>query len=662
MGLPARSSTAVDWPASLGSGSFRTFTSVSCGAPGDCTAAGWYIGTTYQVATAFYVSETGGAWGTPVAVASPDQPAGTVSEVNGLSCPATGYCTIVGDYIDAASGGHSIRIPFTLDEANGTWGTTQPVAGLPSGDTYADLNSVSCAAAGDCTASGLGIVVTETRGVWGNAQPLQYEIGVQDTAVSCPDATDCTVAEWDGGQVYAFDETNGVWSQGQASASWVNPPLLGCRSAGNCVIAGNVQYSEGRSQVQAPSAVTEVSGVWQTVAPLPGFQFGTEIGTVQGLSCVPDGDCTIAGNSMADGGDGHSIWTAVSGADGSIGTLQRGYQSPGSGYVSSLSCPRDGYCTLGLFSEFTDMNMLETEATASTIGLTASAAKVTYGAEQSETLTATVSSAAGGTPAGAVTVTSPTGGTLCTITLAGGTGTCTLTARQLPAGTSMLTAGYSGDATYLPATMTATVTVGQAATATRLSVTPGGITFSGDATRLAVAGTVSSAAGTSDGYATVRVDGHAVSGCTNVWFSAGRVSCTGTTAILTGGKHNVTLSYAGRGNFAASASPALALTVGAARSTPALSLSRSPVRYGSENAERLTVSVSHVGTVYPAGQAQVRTGRTTLCTVTLSKGAGSCTLTARRLRAGRYGLVAVYPGDVSYHSSQSAGKALTVAG
>jgi hypothetical protein len=194
-----------------------------------------------------------------------------------------------------------------------------------------------------------------------------------------------------------------------------------------------------------------------------------------------------------------------------------------------------------------------------------------------------------------------------------------------------------------------------------MSVTPGSITFRGTVTKLTVTGAVSSTAGTPSGWTTVRVDGHAVSGCTNTWFSAGTVSCTGTTAVLTGGKHSVTLSYSGRGNFAASASPAVTLTVGVARSTPSLSLSRSSVTYGSENAEKFTVSVSHVGSVYPTGKAQVRIGGTTLCTVTLSKGAGSCTLIARQLRAGTYAIIAVYPGDVNYHSSQSAGKTLKVA-
>jgi hypothetical protein len=235
-----------------------------------------------------------------------------------------------------------------------------------------------------------------------------------------------------------------------------------------------------------------------------------------------------------------------------------------------------------------------------------------------------------------------------------------LTARQLPAGTDTLTAAYGGDAIFLPAGGTTTVTVSQAATATQLAFTPRGITFSGTATKLKVTGTVSSTAGTPSGWTTVRVDGRAVSGCTNVPFSAGTVSCTGSTAILTGGKHSVTLSYSGHGNFAASVSPASTLTVSVAKSTATLSLSRSSVGYGSENAVKFTVSVSHVGSVRPAGKAQVRAGGTTVCTVTLHNGTGTCTLTARQLRPGTHTITAVYLGDVNYHSSQSAARPLKV--
>jgi hypothetical protein len=84
-----------------------------------------------------------------------------------------------------------------------------------------------------------------------------------------------------------------------------------------------------------------------------------------------------------------------------------------------------------------------------TTSLTLSAPSVPFGNEQTETLTATVSPPAGGTPAtGTVTVTSGTT-PVCTITLAGGTGKCPpLTGSQLAIGSHPLTATYNGDDTH----------------------------------------------------------------------------------------------------------------------------------------------------------------------------------------------------------------------
>ncbi len=222
-------------------------------------------------------------------------------------------------------------------------------------------------------------------------------------------------------------------------------------------------------------------------------------------------------------------------------------------------------------------------------------------------------------------------------------------------------AKYAGDATYLPSGTLKNITVAQVATVTRLAFTPRSITFTGAATRLAVTGTVSATAGTPNGWVTVRVDGKPVSGCDNLPFR-GTVSCKGTTAILAGGRHLVTLAYSGRGDFLKSTSVALPLTVARRGTTTTLVPSRTSVTDGHESAERFTVSVSRAGTVYPTGKVAVRIGGTTICTITLSKGAGSCALASTRLRAGTYTFIAVYGGDGSYHPSQSAKKSVKVTG
>jgi hypothetical protein len=81
----------------------------------------------------------------------------------------------------------------------------------------------------------------------------------------------------------------------------------------------------------------------------------------------------------------------------------------------------------------------------STTALKLSASKVTYGDEQVEVLSVTVSPEfAGSTPTGTVIVTESTT-TLCVITLSSATGSCTLSAQQLAVGTYQLVATYSGD-------------------------------------------------------------------------------------------------------------------------------------------------------------------------------------------------------------------------
>jgi hypothetical protein len=102
--------------------------------------------------------------------------------------------------------------------------------------------------------------------------------------------------------------------------------------------------------------------------------------------------------------------------------------------------------------------------------------------------------------------------------------------------------------------------------------------------------------------------------------------------------------------------------VAKAKTTTTLALSKTSVAYGRENAARLSVSVSHVGSVYPTGKVSVRIGGTTICTITLSKGTGSCTLSSKRLRAGSYRFSALYGGNGDYNSSPlSASKTLKVA-
>jgi len=96
---------------------------------------------------------TNGTWGTAQEVpgtAALNQ--GGNAELNSVSCGAAGNCGAGGFYQDGA--GHLQA--FVASQANGTWHAARRVPGVaalsPGGNSV--LGSVSCAAAGNCSAGG----------------------------------------------------------------------------------------------------------------------------------------------------------------------------------------------------------------------------------------------------------------------------------------------------------------------------------------------------------------------------------------------------------------------------------------------------------------------------------------------------------------------------
>lgn len=689
--------------AGLGSGRGARLAKVSCADAGDCTATGAYNGSDGR-GHAFYATETAGAWSTATAVSEAGQPAGTYSVITSVSCPpsAPGYCAIVGYYetptsttVNGRTTTGATIVPFTVDETQGTWqATPRPVPGLASLSSTgnAELTSVSCAAREQCTAggtiAGLPFVVSESSGTWGNAQQVTGVPAAVITAITCPDASDCTAAGhyYDSSsrnQAFTVDEQQGSWGPATllASSSLLDAfggLMLGCSSAGNCVIADTAAIRMDNSAYTGAVADSETgSGRWGPLTPVAGFPdvtTGPGIDLPQssptGVSCAPGGDCTIVGYYVSGKGPDPVQGFTVTTSGGRVGNEKPALPATAAEpQDAGLSCPHTGFCTLAY--SLGGAPELVTEATGATITLKASAPQVTYGSEPAETLTAAVSGADGGTPAGAVTVTGPSGRTLCTITLADGTGTCRLATPGFTGtiaphtssynGAYPLTAVYSGDGDYIAASGTTTVSVARAATATALSVTPSKVTFSGKALMLTFAGSVMSSAGTPTGTTSVLINGGKRGTCEGKALSGGKNTCTTSAGTLAPGRYSVVLEYNGSADFATSTSVTHYLTVSRAKTTTTLSLSKSPVTYGHENQERLTVSVSHAGSVYPTGRVTVKAGSATLCTISLSKGTGSCTLSASKLKAGTYRLSASFPANSDYLKSTSSSKTLKVA-
>jgi hypothetical protein len=99
-----------------------------------------------------------------------------------------------------------------------------------------------------------------------------------------------------------------------------------------------------------------------------------------------------------------------------------------------------------------------------------------------------------------------------------------------------------------------------------------------------------------------------------------------------------------------------------ATSVTVLKLSLKKVTYGDEQVESISVAVSpqHSGSM-PTGTVTINATATTLCTLKLSSGKGWWTMSAKKLKAGTYHLVATYGGNKNYQGSTSAKVTLTIA-
>ena len=99
------------------------------------------------------VSEVNGTWRTAIEVpGTAALNAGGVAEITSVSCASAGNCSAGGCYTD--SSGH--QQAFVVNEVNGTWGTAMEVPGTAALNQGGDagITSVSCASAGNCSAGG----------------------------------------------------------------------------------------------------------------------------------------------------------------------------------------------------------------------------------------------------------------------------------------------------------------------------------------------------------------------------------------------------------------------------------------------------------------------------------------------------------------------------
>jgi len=245
---------------------------MSCRSPGNCSAVGDYTNGSPGAYAPFLVSEVHGTWRNAMKVPGMARlnPSGD-SVVADVSCSSAGNCSATGYYIPSPD---KYEV-FVVNEVNGTWHTAMNLPGIAALNTggIALPIAISCPAPGSCgvggyyTGSGGGMqafVASEINGTWhtatkvpGTAALNQGPAGAQVVSLSCASAGNCSAGglytdSANHSQVFVASETNGTWrtaievpgtaALNQRGDDWISS--VSCASAGNCSAGGYYAPSE----------------------------------------------------------------------------------------------------------------------------------------------------------------------------------------------------------------------------------------------------------------------------------------------------------------------------------------------------------------------------------------------------------------------------------
>jgi hypothetical protein len=308
-----------------------------------------------------------------------------------------------------------------------------------------------------------------------------------------------------------------------------------------------VQLTESNPGPPGTAAYGNESAVKFTATVSPEYS-GTPTGTVTVDDSGNDKLCTI---------------TLTTGQDGS------GSCSPGDTVLGAGS-----YEAIAHYSGDTNFGSSDTSGSplsfsvsraGSATNLSLSAASIAYGSEGTEKFTATVTPryAAAGFPAGQVTI-AESGTTLCTITLASGTGACSMPAAKLPAGKYNLTARYGGGSAIAgSASAVSKLAVAKDASATSLKLSASAVTLGHENAEHLTIQVKSPRSGAVTGKVTItaKTTGREPEQVCAITLKSGAGSCTLPAKALRPGTYLLTAAYAGNRNILTSHSPKKTLTI-----------------------------------------------------------------------------------------------------
>ncbi len=370
--------TALNHAGSQTSPSGGTVDDIWCADASTCVVLGSVVDA-FGNPRVYASTETAGVWSNAVNI-GPALAKSAASDdwvnVDGLSCVAAAYCSVVGQFGKASSQNGTT---FVATDANGTWSAPTTVPGADSFSSYGSLPDVlTCTGVGDCVIGGdftTGsngpdhlYVATETNGSWASATRVLWTPSVGTatssdfTSIVCQgDVTHCDAiggfqdANGDSG-TFVASVTGATWSTateinapGQTKNSYVGfPQTLICVSLGNCTAVAIPDILNNGSPASGVVSFAEVSGVWSSSTSRTLVGPGTELplGFLEYLQCPSQGNCSAVGLYQDVSGLLSFGILADAEVNGTWGADQVLASPAGVGFVvaTSLTCASAGNC------------------------------------------------------------------------------------------------------------------------------------------------------------------------------------------------------------------------------------------------------------------------------------------------------------------------------
>lgn len=481
---------------------------------------------------------------------------------------------------------------------------------------------------GSATSAPLSITVTmlaTSTSLSVSATSAMYGTSISATAT----VTDATGAPVFSGNVTFADGTTvlgnaALNSQGTATLS------LGALSVGQhsitATFSGNADDASSTSSATGVS-ISQATTSLSLVASAGTVQLGNNVSFT---ATVTAGTQTPAPTGTVTFSDGTTILSTTS-LSSSSATYTTSALAAG---VHAVSATYSGDATyIGSTSATVDVTV---NVGATSTAITAAPSSPIYG--ESVTLSATVSGAQAGFPLGGTVSFLDGSAVLGTVNL-GSQGTATLTVNDLALGTHILSAQYNGSSNYGGSTSAqSTLSVGISGTTTAIGESSASAAYGSVATFTATVTAPYAAPGSGN---VTFLNGSTVLGTVALGANG---TASFTTSSLGVGSYDISASFGGTSDFAASSSAGIAFSVTKDASTTTVAVSPQGGTYGSS----VTISAHVTAVDSPTGSVTFTDSSVTLATIQINNGTASFTYIPG---AGSHTYGATYSGDGSTFGS-----------